>query len=127
MDPRFCGSTDPTTGTKCEQMPFELPCGRISAVLMKNVNEAGGVTALLVEPQQRGRLDLFNQEILVSEQGLLTSEAIRKRGERRRIDRSLGGQAFSPVWTRRLRVQQSRVTAVGVYRVRIGRTQRGIM
>ena len=44
--------------------------------LMKNDNEAG-VSALLVEPQQRWTLDLFNQEILAPEQGLLTSEAIR--------------------------------------------------
>ena len=44
---------------------------------MKNANEAGRVTALLAEPQQRGTLDLFNQEILATAQGLLTSEVIR--------------------------------------------------
>ena len=64
MDSRVHRSTDATASTKCEQLPFELQCGHISAVLIKNDNEAGGVIVLLVEQQQRGTFDLFNQEIL---------------------------------------------------------------
>ena len=97
MDPRGRRSADPTAGTKCVQLPFELPCERISSVLMKNDSEAGGINTLLVEPQQRGTLDLFNQEIIAPEQGLVTSEAIRVMRRETATRSALGGQTFSPV------------------------------
>ena len=76
MDPRSRRFADLTAGTNGEQLPFELSCGHISSVLMKNDSEAGGINTLLVEPQQRGTLNLFNQEIIAPEQGLVASEAI---------------------------------------------------
>ena len=82
MDPRDRRSADLTAGTKCEQLPSELSGGRISSVSMKNDSEAGGINTLLVEPQQRGTMNLINQKIIAPEQGVAASDAIRvMRGE----------------------------------------------
>ena len=67
VDPRSRRSADLTAGTKCEQLRFELSCGSISSVLIKNDSEAGDINTLLVEPQQRGTLNLINQEIIAPE------------------------------------------------------------
>ena len=81
VDPRGHRSADLAAGTNFEQLPFELSCGRIASVLKKNDSEAGGIRTLLVEPQQRGTFNLFTQEIIAPEQGLVASEAIKVRIE----------------------------------------------
>ena len=97
MDPRDRRSADLTAGTKYEQLTSELSGGRISSVLIKNDSEAGGINTLLVEPQQRGTMNLINQEIMASKQGVATGDAIRvmRRATATGSDRE--GQAFSPV------------------------------
>ena len=85
------------TGTNCEQLSFESSCGHISSVLIKNDSETGGINTVLVEPQQRGTLNLINQEIIASEQGVVTSEAIRVMMRETATQSALWGQAFSPV------------------------------
>ena len=57
-------------------------------------NDAGCVTAPNFEPQQHGTLNLFNEEILVPDQGLLTSEAIRVTGRQTATRSALGAKRF---------------------------------
>ena len=85
-------SADLTAGTECEQLPFELPCGRILSVLIKNDSEAAGINTLLVQPQQRGTLNLINQEIIAPKQGVVTSEAIRVMRRETATRSALGGR-----------------------------------
>ena len=91
MDPRGHRSADLAADTNCEQLPFELSCGRIASVLKKNDSEAGGINTLLVEPQQRGTLNLINQEIIAPEQGVVTSDAIRVMRRETATRSALGG------------------------------------
>ena len=58
---------------------------------MTNDSEAGGINTLLVELQQRETLNLFNQEIIAPEQGLVTSEAIRVMRRETATRSALGG------------------------------------
>ena len=64
---------------------------------MKNDSEAGGINTLLVGPQQRGTLNLFNQEIIAPKQGLVAGEAIKVMGGERATRSALGCQTLSPV------------------------------
>ena len=64
---------------------------------MKIDSEAGGINTFLFEPQQRGTLNLINQEIMAPQQGVVTSDAIRVMRRETATRRALGGQAFSPV------------------------------
>ena len=66
-------------------------------MMRKNDSEAGGINTLLVEPQQRGTLNLFNQEIIAPEQGPVASEAIKVIRRWPATRSILGGQNLSPV------------------------------
>ena len=58
---------------------------------MKNDSKAGGINTLLVEPQQRGTLNLINQKIIAPEQGVATSDAIRVMSRETATRSALGG------------------------------------